>query len=91
MVNRKGSILTNERGTRKFDGCQLDFKLIERQERLQKVLEQRRAAITDASAATPMTSGSTSAVTEATTTTPTTPVAVPDTKKSKKLNPANHN
>ena len=67
--------MTNERGILNFDGCQLDFKLKERQERLQKVLERRQAAVTDASAATPTTSSSTAAVT---------PEAVPDTKKPKK-------
>ena len=60
----------NERGTRNFDGGrQLDFKLIERQERLQKVLERRQAAITDARTSTPTTSGTSTTVTENTTTT----------------------
>ena len=85
MVRPKHWIMTNERGISNFDGCHLDFELIERQERLQKVLERRQAAITDASAATPTTSSSTAAVTSE---------AVPDKKKpkkSKKPNPANHN
>ena len=89
----KQFIWTNERGISNFDGCQLDFELMERQERLQKVLEQRQAAITDASAATPMTSASTSVVTEAKAPTPTTSEAAMDTKEPKtmKPEPANHN
>ena len=67
MVNRNNLIWTNERGTRNFDGRQLDFKLIERQERLQKILERRQAAITDASTSTPTTSGTSTTVTENTT------------------------
>ena len=86
MVNRNNLIWTNERGTRNFDGRQLDFKLIERQERLQKILERRQAAITDASTSTPTTSGTSTTVTENTTTTSAaTPEAYPDTKKPKKL------
>ena len=85
MVNRNNLIWTNERGTRNFDGRQLDFKLIERQERLQKILERRQAAITDARTSTPMTSGTSTTVTENTTTTSATPEAYPDTKKPKKL------
>ena len=46
MVNRKTKtwVMTNERGMSNFEGRHLDFKLMERQERLQKVLERRQAA-----------------------------------------------
>ena len=55
--------------------------LKERQEKLQKVLEQRRqAARTEASTATPTTSGSADPVTE----TPATSEAVPDNKEPRK-------
>ena len=64
-----------------FQDGRLDFDLENRQERLQKVLEKRRqAASTEASTATPTTSGSADPITE----TPATSEAVPDKKEPRK-------